>query len=134
MCFKGENQRDFGLDERVKEEEEEAMGISESGIAPAVALSRYHQEQELSAMVNALSRVVAGEPEPMAHSSHLLSVASSGHSSPSAASSGGQKRGREEVLQCFGGYVAGEASSNVNISGDFMFCFCLIIHEKIFIL
>jgi len=107
------------------------MGTAEPGIAPAAVLSRYHQDQEHSAMVQALSRVVAGEPEPMAYSPSPLMGAS--------ASSG---RLREEVLQCYqggshqsvGGFVVGEASSNVNISGDFTFCFVLSIMKKRFIL
>ena len=132
MCLKVENQHDFRLDERVEEAAEEAMGIAEPEIAPAVVLSRCYQDQELSAMVSALTRVVAGEVEPMAaySSPSPMHVASPGRSSPSSTSSGGQKRGREEVLQYytprvpdqFGGCGAGEASSTVSISGDLMSC------------
>lgn len=107
------------------EEEEEAVELRDPALMAPV-LSRYHQDQELSAMVNALSRVVAGEPDP---------AFSSGSSQSS--SSSGLRMGRGEVdygLQCYyqgggygfgggggggggGGYGGGEGSSSFSIAG-----------------
>lgn len=119
------NPRDFGWDE-VEEEEE----TTEQAIAPPAPafLSRYHQEQELSAMVAALSRVVAGEPAHPLMSSVSSQWPSYLSALPSSSSSG-QKRGRDmEVLQYyqdaaeFGRYTAhhaaaGEASTAI-VSGE----------------
>lgn len=137
MYFKVANPRDFGLDE-VEEEE-----TAEQTMAPPASdiMSRYHQDQELSAMVAALSRVIAGEPagpviigssSTMPSPPSPLSYAySSGHLSQSSSSSQ-QKRGRhQEALQLqyhqgvveHGGYdsyrAGGQASSTV-VSGEFV--------------
>lgn len=113
MCFNVASPRDLGPAPRADQEE---MWPLEPEIAPDVSvLSAYHQEKELSAMVDALSQVVAGEPESVVEDSPFSHVTSSDRSSPSSPSSG-SKRGREEVLQYyhqstpteFGGYSGGE--------------------------
>ncbi|XP_020249506.1 uncharacterized protein LOC109826902 [Asparagus officinalis] len=120
MCFDMSNLPKFGLG-GAEEGEEEAVESREPALMAPV-LSRYHRDLEFSAMVNALSRVVAGEPDP--------AFSSSGSSQSS--SSSGLRMARGEVgygLQRYyqagghgfgggGGYGGGEGSSSFSIAGS----------------